>query len=49
MSKMLKIVGAASCTTHTVKHESDAVQMFIFQNNRGKDPTELEIIKAEFM
>ena len=23
--------------------------MFIFQNNRGKKPTDLEIIKAEFM
>ncbi|WP_249117245.1 HNH endonuclease family protein [Prevotella jejuni] len=39
----------ASCTTHVVKDESEAVQMFIFQNNRGKKPTNLEIIKAQFM
>ena len=32
-----------------VKDESEAVQMFIFQNNRGKKPTNLEIIKAQFM
>ncbi|HED4449551.1 TPA: hypothetical protein R4338_002184, partial [Pasteurella multocida] len=38
-----------SCTTHTVIDESEAIQMFIFQNNRGKKPSTLEIIKAEFM
>jgi len=39
----------ASCTTHVVKDATEAVQMFIFQNNRGKKPTKLEIIKAQFM
>lgn len=39
----------ASCTTHVVKNAAEAVQMFIFQNNRGKKPTKLEIIKAQFM
>lgn len=39
----------ASCTTHVVKDAAEAVQMFIFQNNRGKKPTKLEIIKAQFM
>lgn len=39
----------ASCTTHVVKDTAEAVQMFIFQNNRGKKPTKLEIIKAQFM
>lgn len=38
-----------SCTTHVVKDAAEAVQMFIFQNNRGKKPTKLEIIKAQFM
>ncbi|HDR0979349.1 TPA: HNH endonuclease, partial [Pasteurella multocida] len=47
--KLLNIVRNASCTTHTVIDESEAIQMFIFQNNRGKKPSTLEIIKAEFM
>jgi hypothetical protein len=47
--KMLDTVTNASCTTHPVKDESEAIQMFIFQNNRGKKPSNLEIIKAQFM
>jgi hypothetical protein len=46
---MLHTVTKAVCTTHLVKNESEAIQMFIFQNNRGKKPTNLEIIKAQFM
>ncbi|MCW5212533.1 DUF262 domain-containing protein, partial [Desulfobulbus sp. TB] len=47
--EMLDTVQGASCTTHPVKDESEAIQMFIFQNNRGKKPSNLEIIKAQFM
>lgn len=47
--KMLETVQNASCTTHPVKDESEAIQMFIFLNNRGKKPSNLEIIKAQFM
>jgi hypothetical protein len=47
--KMLNTVQGASCTTHPVTDESEAIQMFIFQNNRGKKPSNLEIIKAQFM
>jgi hypothetical protein len=47
--KMLETVQGASCTTHPVTDESEAIQMFIFQNNRGKKPSNLEIIKAQFM
>ncbi|XWY21676.1 DUF262 domain-containing protein [Bisgaard Taxon 45] len=47
--KLLNILKNASCTTHTVRNESEAIQMFIFQNNRGKKPSTLEIIKAEFI
>ena len=46
---MLETIQNASCTTHPVKDESEAIQMFIFQNNRGKKPSNLEIIKAQFM
>lgn len=47
--KMLETIQNATCTTHPVKDESEAIQMFIFQNNRGKKPSNLEIIKAQFM
>lgn len=46
---MLDAVVNATCTTHTVKDEAEAIQMFIFQNNRGKKPSNLEIIKAQFL
>lgn len=49
LTKMLETLQSSSCTTHPVKDESEAIQMFIFQNNRGKKPSNLEIIKAQFM
>lgn len=49
LTKMLGTIGKATCTTHQVNSESEAIQMFIFQNNRGKKPSDLEIIKAQFM
>lgn len=47
--KMLDTIQNASCTTHQVENEAEAIQMFLFQNNRGKKPSNLEIIKAQFM
>ena len=47
--EMLSIVSESACTTHLVQNESEAIQMFIFQNNRGKHPSNLEIVKAQFM
>jgi len=47
--EMLDVLQKATCTTHYVEDESQAIQMFLFQNNRGKKPTNLEIIKAQFM
>ena len=49
LTRILKSIEDATCTTHTVSDESEAIQMFIFQNNRGKKPSNLEIIKAQFM
>ncbi len=49
LTKILDILCNSHCTTHIVTNESDAIQMFIFQNDRGKNPTSLEIIKAQFM
>ena len=47
--KLLNAVAKASCTTHIVDREAEAIQMFIFQNDRGKKPSNLEVIKALFM
>ena len=47
--KMLKTIQDSSCTTHLVADEAEAIQMFVFQNNRGKKPSNLELIKAQFM
>lgn len=49
LTDMLSIVSESVCTTHRVQDESEAIQMFIFQNNRGKRPSNLEIVKAQFM
>ena len=49
IEKMINCVANASCTTHIVSSEPEAIQMFIFQNSRGKRPTNLEIVKAELM
>ena len=47
--RLVEVVTNAICTTHIVEGEAEAVQMFIFQNNRGKKPSRLEVIKAQFM
>ena len=47
--RMLSIISSATCTTHLVRNESEAIQMFIFQNNRGKRPSNLEMVKAQLM
>ena len=49
LTRMLSIIEKAACTTHLIQNESEAIQMFIFQNNRGKRPSNLEIVKAQFM
>lgn len=46
---LLQAVVHASCTTHIVNGEAEAIQMFLFQNDRGKKPSHLEVIKAQFM
>lgn len=46
---LLRVAENAVCTTHIVSDTTDAVQMFLFQNNRGKKPSHLEIVKALLM
>ncbi|QXH58929.1 DUF262 domain-containing protein [Pseudomonas maumuensis] len=47
--RMLAVVAQARCTAHLVHDKAEAIQMFIFQNNRGKRPSNLEVTKAQFM
>ena len=49
LTNMVKIIINASCTLNEVLNQSEAIQMFIYQNDRGKHPTDLEIIKSLFM
>lgn len=49
LTEMLAILCQAVCTTHPERDESEAIQMFIFQNNRGKRPSNLEVVKVQFM
>jgi hypothetical protein len=49
INALLASIVNASCTTHIVSREAEAIQMFIFQNNRGKKPSRLEVVKAQFM
>ena len=46
LKSVMYAIANADCTTHVVSDQSEAVQMFIFQNARGKEPTKLEILKA---
>ena len=49
LKTVMYAIANAECTTHVVSDKSEAVQMFIFQNARGKEPTKLEILKAKLM
>jgi hypothetical protein len=46
---MLKIVTNAFCSTYFIEEEAEAARMFLFQNDRGKKPTNLEKLKALFI
>lgn len=44
--KIFNIIMEASCTEHIINKQEEAVQMFIYENNRGKRPTNLDILKS---
>lgn len=46
---LLETVANAKCTTDVVDNSGEAMQMFLFQNNRGKAPSKLEVAKALIM
>lgn len=45
----IETIEKANATTYVVSNKAESVQIFIFQNNRGKQPTDLEVTKARFM
>ncbi|MBR5166438.1 MAG: DUF262 domain-containing protein [Salinivirgaceae bacterium] len=47
--KYIDCVVNSICTTHIIHKKAEAIRMFVFQNDRGKRPTKLEIFKARFM
>lgn len=47
--RLLETVANARCTTDIVENSGEAMQMFLFQNNRGKKPSKLEVVKALLM
>ncbi|MDR1606375.1 MAG: DUF262 domain-containing HNH endonuclease family protein [Streptococcaceae bacterium] len=49
LQKVFSAISEASCSTFQVESETQAIQMFIFENNRGKSPSRLEILKAKMM
>lgn len=49
LTLLLNTVMKSACTTHVVNNEAEAVQMFIFQNDRGKRPSQLEVVKAHLI
>ncbi|ADG70249.1 DUF262 domain-containing protein [Brachyspira murdochii] len=49
ISNIFNIIMKASCTEHIINKQEEAVQMFIYENNRGKRPTNLDILKSLFM
>ena len=46
---LLETIASAKCTTDAVDDSGEAMQMFLFQNNRGKTPSKLDVVKALLM
>ena len=42
-------IAEADCTVHEISDSSEALEVFIFQNARGKKPTKLDILIARIM
>ncbi|WP_157147856.1 DUF262 domain-containing protein [Brachyspira pilosicoli] len=49
LKKMIEVIVNANCSMNEVKDQTEAIQMFIYENDRGKSPTDLEKIKSLFM
>lgn len=49
LKKLTETITQAKCTINTINSKVEATQIFIFENNRGKSPTNLEITKTKLM
>lgn len=49
LQKLAETIPQAKCTMNTINSKVEATQIFIFENNRGKSPTNLEITKTKLM
>lgn len=49
LKKIAEAIAQAKCTMNTINSKVEATQIFIFENNRGKSPTNLEITKTKLM
>ena len=49
LQKLAKTITQAKCTMNTINSKVEATQIFIFENNRGKSPINLEITKTKLM
>lgn len=49
VKKLLNVLGNAGISRLKIERNEDAIQLFLFQNNRGKKPTLLDIVKALFL
>lgn len=49
LKKLTETITQAKCTMNTINSKVEATQIFIFENNRGKSPTNLEITKTKLM
>ncbi|MCI6153384.1 MAG: DUF262 domain-containing protein [Fusobacterium perfoetens] len=49
LKEILETIENAKCTVDIIENEIEATQIFIFENNRGKAPTNLELTKTKLM
>jgi hypothetical protein len=49
ISNLANTILSSFCTYYEVLNYSDSIQVFLYENNRGKQPSDMELIKAEFI
>lgn len=49
LKRIAETIAEAQCTINIINSKVEATQIFIFENNRGKSPTNLELTKTKLM
>ena len=49
LKAVMEVVKNFKCTINVVESKKEATQIFIFENHRGKNPTNLELLKTKLM